>query len=110
MWDTRTGEWTLDRKGQRLPRPANMGTPCESCPRGSPEREAETTLTKENWRTYEWWQEVQATCGACLPEVAKNDPLSRKLLAMIGATVKGHERTELLQALSVSAQLGLMRG
>lgn len=87
-----------------------MGTPCEVCPRKSPEREAETTLTKENWRAFEWWQEVRATCGACLDGAAKQDPLSRKVLALIDATVRGHERAELLQHLSVAAQLGVMRG
>lgn len=87
-----------------------MGTPCESCPRGSPEREAETTLTKENWRAYEWWQEVQATFGACLTEAAKADPLSRKVLALIGETVKRYERKEMMEAMSPAALLGLLRG
>ena len=63
----RDADWELEigRDGKPIPR-LNVPTPCSTCPRGSPEREAETTITTKNLRAYRFALEVRATHGALI--------------------------------------------
>lgn len=90
------------------PRPPKVPTPCESCPRKSPEREAETTLTEQNWKAYEWYLQVRATNGACLVGRQKTDPLALRILAIIDGIVRGYEQAIQINALGTLA-VGLSR-
>jgi hypothetical protein len=110
MWDPRTGEWTIGRNGQRVPRPSNLGTPCESCPRKSPEHEEATTLSKQNHTAYMRYLEIRAMSGACATEREKADRLHRTLMRLCDSAVRDYERSELTQSLTFVAQAAMLRG
>lgn len=106
LYDTKTGEWTRDRRGQRVPR-LNVPVPCESCPRKAPEREAETTLSEKNCRAYVFALEVRAMGAECLSERQRRDPLTRRIVTIVDMVVSEHRHGELIQAVQMS-QLALL--
>jgi hypothetical protein len=85
--------------GTRKPMP----TPCRTCPRESPEREAETTLSKKNWAAYETFLRVRATHGAYLHGPRATDELTAELLSLIDAVVRDHEMSMAMQASNVGS-------
>jgi hypothetical protein len=66
-------------------------TPCDTCPRQSPEREAETTLSEKNWRAYQFYLSVRATYGARLVGRQKTDRLLCRILGLIDSIVRDFE-------------------
>lgn len=107
MYDTETGERVIHR-GKPLARPPNMPTPCETCPRESPEKEAETTLSDQSWKAYSMFLEERALNFSCLSEQQKNDPLFRKVMGIIGVIQHDHEHGQLLAAGQLSAQMAMI--
>lgn len=107
MYDVEKWEKCIGRDGKPIPRPANMGTPCESCPRKGPQFEAETTLTEQNWKAYAYYLEVRATSGGCLEGREKTDPLGRKLRRICDSIQRDHEQGIMVKALSMAAIAGL---
>lgn len=105
MYDVEKWEKVIGRDGKPIPRPANLGTPCESCPRKSPDREAETTLTEQNWKAYAYFLEVRATCGGCLEGRAKTDPLSRKLLRICDGIQREDDERKQTQAIQYAVMI-----
>lgn len=55
-------------------------TPCDSCPKESPERAKEMELTPKNWQAFQWYQEARATG---LSDAEKNDPIVRRIFAAL---------------------------
>lgn len=76
------------------PPPCKLG---EKCPKGSPEQEAEYTLTWRNLRMYQAYCEFRAA-GADLHDPP--DGLRRQLFAAIDAVVRRKERSDLAERLA----------
>lgn len=95
------GKQEIGRDGKPIPR-LNVPTPCSSCPRGSPEREAETTLSEKNWKAYTWFLQVRATHGRCIYGRRQTDELSNYLLTICDSVVRDHELSTMLQVAELS--------
>lgn len=54
----------------------DLPTPCDVCPRGGPENESKLRLSDRNYRTWQVYERLQATCGAyLLPTVVMECPI-----------------------------------
>jgi hypothetical protein len=109
MYDVEKWERCIGRDKKPIPRPANMGTPCESCPRKGPQFEAETTLSEQGWRAYQYYLEVRATNGVILSDREKCDPLGRRILSIVDVIQRNHELNQIVEAGQLSAQIAAMR-
>jgi hypothetical protein len=88
----------MERDG---PPPCQDGRRSSSvCPKVSPEKEAEYSLSDKNRQTYQVYQEVRATAGGCLTEAMKADRLLMRNLAAIDEIVRRGERRELAENLA----------
>lgn len=82
LYDLKSGILRKDHKGNPKPRPAGTTTPCDQCPKISPDREWEFRL---NWRsvaTIELYYASKATGGACLGDLAV-DPITMRNFAHV---------------------------
>lgn len=112
-----TPEWEFQVQrgtGNRDPRPPGFPTPCGSCPRESPAREAETTIKEKNVRAFLFWQEVRESNGAALTIWAalagrQPDRLTYRVLQIVGAVVRDHELSVQLEATSLGVLSASMR-
>lgn len=80
MYDIETGK-KLERGGRPQRRQKNHATPCQKCPKKSPENERNVTLTHQNRRAFAAFLESRAV-GA--PESWKLDATFRRNCAIIG--------------------------
>lgn len=111
-------EWEFEKNratGDRDPRPPGFPTPCGSCPRESPAREVETTISRKNIRAYLFWQEVRESNGAALSIWAalagrQPDRLTYRILQIVGSVVRDHELTAQLEATSLGILSTSVRG
>ena len=105
-------EWQLKKNrvtGEPVPR-LNVPTPCSTCPRGSPENEAETKLTDKNWKAVEFVQLVRATSGAIVWG-KQLDEVTGTILATVDGELRRMERQQLSDACAmgvVTAMSGLL--
>jgi hypothetical protein len=92
QYDMETGEQKTRCNGL-LPilRPKQVPPPCKDCPKVGPEHEADHLLTAKNLKTLLLYREVQATCGACLSERERQDPLLLRNLSIVGGLVREYE-------------------
>jgi hypothetical protein len=97
-----TGETLDDRDGKPLPRIGGP-PPCKDCPKMGPEHESEVVLSEKNWQTYRFAQAVKATCGACLSERARTDPILLQNLAVVEEVTRQYEQYQLTQAVLLAA-------
>jgi hypothetical protein len=88
------------RGGQDVPRPPGTPTPCQSCPKKSPEHAKTLILTRRNSATLRRFYEQQATCGACLTEEEKGDAWLIYLFGLIGKELRQFERQEQLEVVA----------
>lgn len=100
--------------GNRDPRPPGFPTPCGSCPRESPARETETTISEKNVRAFLFWQEVRESKGAALTiwsALAGRQPdrLTYRILQTVGQVVRDHDFAMQLEATSLGVLSGSMR-
>lgn len=100
---TDDGEIEIGRNGLPVLRMPGDPTPCDTCPRKSPTREEETTLTERNWKAYAWYLEVRFFGGASLVGAQRTDPLARRVLRTIDVIVRDYEL-----AMPVNAMTSLM--
>jgi hypothetical protein len=107
MYDEETGERVIHR-GKPLARPPGLGTPCETCPRKSPEKEAETTMSDQSWKAYSVYLEERAMNFACLTDRQKTDPLFRRVMGIIGVIQHDHEHGQLVEAGQLSARMAML--
>lgn len=104
-----TPEWEFEKQrgtGNRDPRPPGFPTPCGSCPRESPAREAETTISEKNIRAYLFWADQQATHSTMLTwwmnkTGRQPDELTKRILRTIDQVIRDYELTQTLQACSI---------
>jgi len=84
-------------------------TPCSTCPRGSPTREEETTLSDRNWKAYARYLEVDATKGMCLVGAQRTDPLALRVMRTIHVIVQdckaAAHTNAIVEAIAASAGL-----
>jgi len=94
LYDVET--WKIaEKRGKPIPRMPGDPTPCESCPRGSPEREVETTLSEANWKAYERYLEGREMNWVCVSEREKVDALHKKVMRICGGVQREHELVQL---------------
>ncbi len=102
LFDEETGK-IKKRKGVEIPRPEGVGTPCERCPKKSPELAHLYELSAANLKTLEIYWQCRATNGASLKH---SDDLLNHNLSLIHQVIESHKdsvRTrELVQLFSVS--------
>ncbi len=96
VFNLETGEKETYRSGpERLELPVVRGpgqkTPCDSCPKESPEHAKEIELSPRNWRAWRHYREGRAV-GLCDRE--RRDPLVRKHFAMLEALEEQHARRQ----------------
>jgi len=92
-----TKEWKIRERGDpKKPqlRAPPFVTPCETCPKKSHERAAETELSEKNIRAVEYFYRVRATFGRCLAERAVNDGVLMRNLGIIERIVSQWERSQ----------------
>lgn len=93
-YDFETGERDtfLGADGTRLDVVRSVPSPCEKCPKQSPDREREFTLSKKNMQTLVLYRQVRATGGACLTEHERLDPLLSYNLALVDSVIRECEK------------------
>jgi hypothetical protein len=74
-----------------LERPANVPTPCNKCPKGSPERAKKIELTAKNWEAYAHYQQGKAVG---LTEAERSDPIVRRNFALLDRLTKEREQID----------------
>lgn len=72
-------------------RPANVPTPCDRCPKQSPEKAHEHELSDKNWRAYAHYQQARAVG---LTDGERADPIVRRNFAAIDQVVRQHEASQ----------------
>lgn len=98
----------IGRDGQPLTRAKNVPTPCWLCPKKSPTEAKRIELSDKNWRTWQVYQEVQATGGACLSERERADGMLAANLGIVYEAVQSVARAQQeLQGLLIMAALGV---
>jgi hypothetical protein len=109
-------EWNVkkDKAGKPIPR-LNLPTPCSSCPRESPAREAETTITEKNIQAYLFWADLRATNHTLLSwwmnkADRQPDDLTKRILRTIDQVMRDHELSQTLQACSLGVLNAGMKG
>jgi hypothetical protein len=100
------GERTV-RNGKPVPRPPNMPTPCSSCPRECPEREAETTLSDKNVKAYLFAMRNDGMHGQLVAgwiAIARRlpDDVTQAILSIVAEVKHDVERSQMLRALTLS--------
>lgn len=104
----RDANWDLEigRDGKPIPR-LNVPTPCSSCPRGSPEREAETTITTKNLKAYRFALEMRATNSVLLTGTMAQGrpiaPVTLSILRIVDGIVRDSETQRVAEACSMGA-------
>ena len=93
LYDENTGK-RLMRRDQPVLRPSTIPTPCAQCPKGSPEKEHETRLTRRNAAVVELYRMVRATSGSILTEEMKRDRRMLKDLALCDDLFRSLEQKE----------------
>lgn len=84
------------------PKTGKPMTPCESCPKKSPDQAHKYVLSEKNMRTYQFYRESRAMGFANLTEAMKNDDTLRRNFAIIDEIERQTERSG---GLSVVASL-----
>lgn len=72
-------------------RPPKTPTPCEQCPKQSPEKAHEHELSDKNWRAYVHYQQARAVG---LTDEERADPLVRRNFAIIDELKRQHEASQ----------------
>jgi hypothetical protein len=107
MVDVETWELKKDRAGNLIPR-LNLPTPCSSCPRESPAKEAETTITEHNIRAYLFCANQRATHSTMLAwwmnrTGREPDEVTKRILRTVDQVLRDHELSQTMQACSLGA-------
>jgi hypothetical protein len=105
---TADGDVEIGRNSLPVLRMPGDPTPCDTCPRKSPTREEETTLTERNWKAYAWYLEVRAMYGAGLVGAQRTDPLARRVLRTIDVIVRDYELS--VQVNSMASMMAAVMG
>ena len=84
-----------NREKRPCVRPKGMLPPCDKCPKGSPSEAHEHHLSRKNWQTFEFYQQVRATGGACLTDRMRMDRLLMQNLAIVDGLYRRFEREQL---------------
>lgn len=107
VYDLQTGQKKTYRAGPKREVRCQLrgGTPppCDKCPKGGPEREADCYLTPANWRVFNLYCEMRATAGTSLTETQRQNPMLLRRLALVDAIVRDHDREH--QALELAHQV-----
>jgi len=88
-----------ERKEQPYLRPPNVATPCQKCPRESPEKAHEYELSDRNYRTLILYRRAKATMFHYLTEAEKTDPLVARNFAALDVLFAEHERQKQITTL-----------
>lgn len=96
VFDLDTGEKETYRSGptrELLPmaRSPETPTPCQKCPKGSPEKAKEVELSAKNWAAFAHYLQAKSVG---LSEMERDDPIVRRNFAIVDGIVKEHERRE----------------
>lgn len=79
MWESGPNEW------KPIERQPNQPTPCDKCPKQSPEKEHEYVLTANNSRALQHYQEHRATGFRGLGEEEAADSMVRRNFVILNA-------------------------
>lgn len=63
-------------------------TPCDVCPKESPERAKEMELTDKNWQAWNFYTQSKATG---LSDEERRDPIVRRIFAVLDPIVRAYE-------------------
>lgn len=94
-----TGTWVFrdkilpDGRGNNIKRSPQAKTPCEHCPKKSPEYAKTLELSDRNAQMVQFYFQTVACSGANLTKRMKADELLMKNLTAIDRLFKRHERT-----------------
>ncbi|QDU76436.1 hypothetical protein Pan97_34850 [Bremerella volcania] len=107
IYDLETGQKATvrvgpERKEEFQPRPSGVPTPCSTCPKKSPENAKECTLSRKNYRTYQFWRMCNASHFHYMPEHLANDPIVARnfaALADVRVQIDENRRNKLFQFL-----------
>jgi len=111
IYDIKTGK-KLERHGEPQRRKPGTTLPCATCPRESPEKEAETTLMPCNEKTLMLYLAVRG--GAALTQEESEDPIIRRNFAMLQIIHDNwrqrNQANELTQGLMAAGMFGKQHG
>jgi hypothetical protein len=91
------------REEKPMLRPANTKTPCEKCPRKSPEEAHHYELSDRNSKTWLLYRRAHATQFHFLHDAEKKDPLLARNFAILDELYAEHDRQE--RAATLTQQL-----
>ena len=80
------------RRGKKQPRPAGVPTPCQSCPKQSPERWETLKLNRRSLATLALYRRTRATYGRALNDAEARDELLQANFALLDAIFTAWER------------------
>lgn len=103
-----SGEAMLDDDNQRVPRPKSSPTPCEDCPKESPEQEHLYRLSWKNHKTVQLHKRVKSGVWK-LPERLESDPLLADNFAIIDAISERAKAREQSRRLADAVLIALSR-
>lgn len=86
-------------------RPEGVPTPCDQCPKESPQKARDHELSDKNRRTVLIYLESRATHGASLTPAMRRDPILLRNLAIVDGIYRDYERREVGRESAYSAAL-----
>jgi len=92
LYDLKSGILRRDHKGNPKPRPVGVSTPCDQCPKKSPDQEWEFLLNERSMATIELYYASRAMGGACLGDLA-SDPITVRNFAHVERILSNWQAT-----------------
>jgi hypothetical protein len=77
-----------DRKELPMVRPEAVPTPCDKCPKESPEKAKELELSQKNWQALAHYRQATAVG---LTDAERGDPIVRRNFAIIARLKEEHD-------------------
>ncbi len=100
IYNIETGE-QIKRRGRPQPRAPGQPTPCNRCPKGSPENAERLKLTTANVLTLRLYLRNRATLG-CLNDAERSDELLQRNFAILDTTFRAWEMSQNASALALA--------
>ena len=102
VYNLETGERETFRSGPNrdlvpVGRPPGTPTPCNKCPKGSPEKAKTLELSEKNWSAFAHYQESKAVG---LTEAERRDPIVRRNFALMDRIAAERDRRDHSQGMA----------
>jgi hypothetical protein len=89
-----------ERGGKPMLRPSSSATPCQTCPKKSPQEAHRYELNDRSRLALEVYRQVKASHGACLSDRERRDPILLRNLAIIDRLITRSERREIYRGVA----------